>query len=135
MLIMPWKLTNNYVFGWLNGYGGLLGPIGGILVADYWLVRNKVLVVDDLYRRGGIYEYLSGWNPWAIVALVLGVLPNVPGFLHAVGLVSSVPAVFDAVYAYTWFIGFAIAAAVYTAAMKMAPQPSLAAASVPASKE
>jgi NCS1 family nucleobase:cation symporter-1 len=131
MVIMPWNLTNNYVFGWLNGYGALLGPIGGILVADYWLVRNRVLVTEDLYRRGGIYEYVAGWNPWALLALALGVAPNVPGFLHAVGLVESVPAFFDEVYAYTWFIGFGIAAGVYTAAMKMAPQPKLAAATVP----
>ncbi len=115
--IMPWKLTNNYVFGWLNGYGALLGPIGGILVADYWIVRKRVLVVDDLYRRGGVYEYDRGWNRSAVVALVVGILPNLPGFLHAVGVVDGVPAIFDTLYAYTWFIGFALAAAVYVALM------------------
>lgn len=116
--IMPWKLTNNYVFGWLNGYGALLGPIGGILVADYWIIRKRVLVVDDLYRRGGIYEYQGGYNRAALVATVVGVLPNVPGFLHAVGIVDSVPAIFDTLYAYTWFIGFTLAAAVYLLLMR-----------------
>jgi NCS1 family nucleobase:cation symporter-1 len=116
--IMPWKLTNNYVFGWLNGYGALLGPIGGILVADYWIVRRRVLIVDDLYRRGGAYEYKNGFNPWAIVALVAGVAPNIPGFLHAVEIVDSVPAIFRDMYAYTWFVGFAIAALVYVAGMR-----------------
>jgi NCS1 family nucleobase:cation symporter-1 len=122
MAIMPWKLTNNYVFGWLNGYAALLGPIGGILVADYWIVRRRMLEVADLYRRGGAYEYARGVNPVAILALIAGVLPNVPGFLHAVGLVESVPKVFDALYAYTWFIGFGLAAAVYVAGMKLSAQ-------------
>jgi NCS1 family nucleobase:cation symporter-1 len=116
-VIMPWKLTNNYVFGWLNGYGALLGPVGGILVADYWIVRRRVLVVDDLYRRGGIYEYAGGYNRAALVALVCGIAPNVPGFLHAVGVVDSVPAIFDTLYAYTWFLGFGIGALVYLALM------------------
>ena len=116
-VILPWNLTNNYVFGWLNGYGALLGPIGGILVVDYWIVRKRVLVVDDLYRRGGAYEYDRGWNRAAIVALVVGILPNLPGFLHAVGLVTAVPPIFDTLYAYTWFIGFGLAGAIYLALM------------------
>ncbi len=115
--ILPWKLTTNYVFGWLNGYGALLGPIGGILVVDYWIIRRRVLVVDDLYRRGGAYEYRRGWNPWALVALVLGVVPNLPGFLHAVGVTASAPAWADGLYAYTWFVGFGIAGVVYAVAM------------------
>jgi NCS1 family nucleobase:cation symporter-1 len=120
--IMPWKLTNNYVFGWLNGYGALLGPIGGILVADYWLVRRRKLVVEDLYRRGGAYEYQGGWNPWAVVALVVGVLPNVPGFLHAIGLWTAAPSIFVGLYSYAWFLGFGLAAAVYVVAMKVTGQ-------------
>ena len=117
-VILPWKLTNNYVFGWLNGYGALLGPIGGILVVDYWIVRRRVLDVDDLYRRGGAYEYTRGVNWRAMLALGLGVAPNLPGFLHAVGLVGDVPAVFREMYAYTWFVGFAIAGGVYAALMR-----------------
>ncbi len=117
IVIMPWKLTNNYVFGWLGGYGALLGPICGVLIVDYWVLRKKRLVVDDLYRRGGEYEYTGGWNRWAVIATVLGVAPNLPGFLHAVALVDAVPAVFDALYAYNWFVGFAVGAAVYLVGM------------------
>jgi NCS1 family nucleobase:cation symporter-1 len=116
-VILPWKLTNNYVFGWLNGYGALLGPIGGILVVDYWIIRRRQLAVDDLYRRGGAYEYRGGWNVLAMVALVLGVVPNLPGFLHAVGVVGDVPQLAKDLYAYTWFVGFGIAGAVYAALM------------------
>ena len=58
--MMPWKLLSDfsaYIFGWLVGYSGLLGPIAGIMIADYFIVRRRELVVDDLYRRNGIYEY------------------------------------------------------------------------------
>jgi NCS1 family nucleobase:cation symporter-1 len=116
--IMPWKLMDNYVFAWLNGYGALLGPIGGILVADYWIVRKQVLVVEDLYRRGGAYEYDRGFNWVAIIALVAGVAPNVPGFLHAVSIVDEIPPFLQTLYAYTWFVGFAIAAVVYVVGMR-----------------
>jgi hypothetical protein len=60
VLMMPWKLLtdfSSYIFGWLVGYSGLLGPIAGVMIADYFLVRRARLNVDDLYRRGGIYEY------------------------------------------------------------------------------
>ena len=116
--ILPWKLMNDYVFGWLNGYGALLGPIGGILVADYWIVRKTRLVVDDLYRRGGVYEYSNGINWTAVVALAAGIAPNVPGFLQKVVHVDAGPAFFGELYAYTWFVGFAIAAVVYVIGMR-----------------
>ena len=119
VVIMPWKLMNNYVFGWLNGYGALLGPIGGIMVVDYWVVKRRELDVDDLYLANGRYKYRNGTNPWAVLALVVGILPNLPGFLHAVGLVDGVPALFKALYAYTWFIGFGLAGLVYWLGMSM----------------
>src|SRR5207249_2454531 len=84
VVMMPWKLlasSQGYIFTWLVGYSALLGPIGGILIADYFVMRRRELAVDDLYRRGGLYEYKGGVNPAAIAALVAGVLPNVPGFL------------------------------------------------------
>ena len=63
----------NYIFGWLVGYSGLLGPVAGIMVADYFLIRRTRLDTDSLYRRGGLYEYRNGFNPVAILALVIGV--------------------------------------------------------------
>jgi NCS1 family nucleobase:cation symporter-1 len=118
VVIMPWHLTNNYVFGWLGGYGALLGPICAVLIVDYWIVRKTRLVVGDLYRRGGAYEYTNGWNRWAIIATIFGVVPNLPGFLHAVALVDAVPALFDQLYAYNWFVGFAVGGLVYWASQR-----------------
>jgi nucleobase:cation symporter-1, NCS1 family len=118
LVILPWKLMEGgYVFVWLNGYGALLGPIGGILVADYWILRRRVLVVEDLYRRGGAYEYLGGVNLAAMTAFAAGVAPNVPGFLHATGVWPTAPVFFADIYHYTWFTGFGLAAIVYLALM------------------
>src|SRR5260370_15323842 len=52
ILMMPWKLMtdfSSYIFGWLGGYSGLLGPVAGVMIADYFLVRRSRLKVDDLY--------------------------------------------------------------------------------------
>jgi NCS1 family nucleobase:cation symporter-1 len=119
-LILPWKLiesSEGYIFTWLVGYSALLGPIGGILLADYYLLRKTELEVEELYRHDGVYRYRAGYNPAALVALVVGIAPNVPGFLTAAGFVSSVPEIFHQLYTYSWFVGFVLAAAVYLALM------------------
>lgn len=118
ILMCPWKLladASAYIFTWLIGYSALLGPIAGIMVVDYWLVRGTELHVRDLYRLEGRYPR---WNPVAMVALILGVLPNIPGFLHAAGLFESVPAVFDTIYVYAWFVGFFLAGGIYWLGMR-----------------
>jgi NCS1 family nucleobase:cation symporter-1 len=130
VLIMPWQLlasTGGYIFVWLAGYSALLGPIAGIMIADYWLIRRTRLDVDDLYRADGRYAYRGGWNPAALAAFAAGVLPNLPGFLK-----TAAPGVFDwigpawaAAYAYAWFIGLAIAAGVYAALMWRARKPAV----------
>jgi len=122
VVMMPWKLiesSNGYIFTWLIGYGALLGPVLGIMLADYWLVRRRQLDVPALFDLGGRYAYRGGWNPAAVAALGLGVLPNVPGFLHAAfpKWVSDV-GVFADIYDYALIVGLAIALAVYTALMR-----------------
>lgn len=116
--IMPWKLLASpeiYIFNWLVGYSALLGPIAGIMIADYWVIRKRELDVADLYRTRGRY---AGVNPVAIVALLLGIAPNVPGFLAQVHLIKGI-AFFDTLYVYAWFTGVLIAGAVYVVGMKM----------------
>src|SRR5437016_3041046 len=73
--IMPWKLLANYktfIFGWLGGYAAFLGPVAAIMICDYYFIRRRLLLVDDLYLRDGIYEYAHGFNWRAVGALVLG---------------------------------------------------------------
>jgi NCS1 family nucleobase:cation symporter-1 len=122
LAMMPWKIlesTQGYIFTWLIGYSALLGPVAGILIVDYYLIRRTELVVGDLYREGGTYSYGSGWNWAAIVAFVLGVLPNLPGFLNAAlpAQFGGVSEPFKLVYTYAWFVGMAVAAVVYRIAM------------------
>jgi len=119
--IFPWKLlesTGTYIFTWLIGYSALLGPIAGIMLADYFLIRRTELDVPALFRHDGIYSYRGGWNPAALIALIVGVLPNLPGFLKAAGFVDTVPALFISIYAYAWFVGLFVAGAIYMLLMK-----------------
>ena len=119
ILMMPWKLYNDaaaYIFTWLIGYGALLGPVAGIMIADYFVLRRMRLDVDALYRRGGPYEYQGGVNWIAMAALALGVAPCVPGFLGALR-VTTVAALWTTIYNWAWFVGFAIAAASYLGGM------------------
>ena len=107
LAMMPWKLMNtfgSYIFGWLIGYSGLLGPVAGIMVADYFLIRGTRLDTVSLYRRGGPYEYSRGVNPRAIVSLVAGVL---------VALIGLAVPYLRFLYDYAWFVGFFVAAASY----------------------
>ncbi len=118
ILIFPWKLIadpNGYIFTWLVGYSSLLGPIGGILIADYYFLRKQNLVVNDLYSFTGIYNYGNGFNNKAIIALLLGILPNVPGFLATVGAIDqqALWAWITGIYNYAWFAGFIISGGVY----------------------
>ena len=120
--IFPWKLlesTGAYIFTWLIGYSALLGPIAGILLVDYFLIRKTELDRDALFRHDGAYGYRGGWNPVALIALAAGVLPNLPGFLKAAGFVADVPDGFETIYTYAWFVGLAVAGLVYLALMKL----------------
>ena len=112
--MMPWKLLSDfsaYIFGWLVGYSGLLGPIAGVMIADYFLVRRARLKLDDLYRRNGVYEYDGGVNWRAVVALAVGI---------AVALLGLVVPPLRWLYDYAWFVGFGVAGVVYVALMRQA---------------
>ena len=123
VLICPWlilKSAGNYIFIWLVGYGVLLGPIGAIMIVDYFVLRRRELAVDDLYRRGGQYEYANGINPRALIAFALGVAPCLPGFLVAASgaAPSTVPAFFNHLYTWAWFVSSGVSAAAYYALMR-----------------
>lgn len=118
VLIMPWKLLadpTGYIFTWLIGYGALLGPIAGVMIADYFVLRKRILVVDELYREDGIYAAGNGFNAAGLGALALAVLPNLPGFLATVNVFDGarLPTVFHVIYNQAWFVGFALAFGLY----------------------
>ncbi len=120
ILIMPWKLlasVGDYLFVWLVGYSALLGPIGGIMIADYFMVRRRELDVAGLYRKVGPYTFGGGTNWRAVGILLIAVAPNLPGFLAAAGVLdkASVPPLFHEIYNYAWFVGFALGFFLYWA--------------------
>jgi NCS1 family nucleobase:cation symporter-1 len=120
VLMMPWKLVadpNGYIFTWLIAYSALLGPIGGILIADYFVWRRRELDLLALYQANGKYRFHSGFSITALVALVLAILPSLPGFLVEVKLLSRdlIPSIWSDLYHYAWFVGFAVAFTVYLA--------------------
>ncbi|MGH9603166.1 MAG: NCS1 family nucleobase:cation symporter-1 [Terriglobales bacterium] len=110
--MMPWKLLadhRTFIFGWLGGYAAVLGPVAGIMICDYFVLRRRVLSVDDLYRRGGTYEYARGFNWRAVGALAAG------AGLALAGLV--IPAL-RFLYDYSWFVGFTLSFVVYYLVMR-----------------
>ena len=123
VLIFPWKLIadpNGYIFTWLIAYSSLLGPVGGIMIVDYFFIRKKELQLDELYKTSGAYSYSKGFNQKAIVALVLGILPNLPGFLLQIKLIGAnvFPGWISQLYNYAWFVGFVVSALLYYILMK-----------------
>ncbi|KAK3024733.1 hypothetical protein RJ639_044670 [Escallonia herrerae] len=114
----PWRLlksSESFVYTWLVGYSALLGPIGGIILADYYLIQGAKLSVKDLYTLSphGDYYYSGGYNLAAMAALLVGILPVIPGFLEKVGILNGVPDLFGVIYNNAWFFSFFSAGLVY----------------------
>jgi NCS1 family nucleobase:cation symporter-1 len=112
VLLMPWKLLGDfsaYIFGWLVGYSGLLGPIAGIMIADYFVLRKSRLNVDDLYRHQGEYEYSNGVNWRAVIALAIGIGVALCGLAYSP---------LRWLYDYAWFVGFFVAGGLYLMLMR-----------------
>jgi len=124
VLMMPWKLVsdpNGYIFTWLIAYSALLGPIGGILIADYFVWRHCHLNLTALYDAKGEYRFTNGFSIVALIALIAGALPSLPGFLVQVKVIDATKVASSLVglYSYAWFIGFAIAFGTYLAGRKI----------------
>jgi nucleobase:cation symporter-1, NCS1 family len=124
LLMQPWKLIadpTGYIFVWLIGYSALLGPIAGIMIADYFIVRRRQLDVAALYNPAGPH---AGFHGPGFAALIFAVLPNLPGFLVTIKAVPapSVPSVLVASYNYAWFIGFLLAFGLYLFFTQISPR-------------
>jgi NCS1 family nucleobase:cation symporter-1 len=119
IVMMPWKLYADaaaYIFTWLIGYSSLMGAIGGILIADYWVLRGRELSVPDLFRLDGRYRYQNGINTRAMVVLGAAIAPVIPGFVRAAttagGTVAD-PTLFDHLYTHAWFVTFGLSFVLY----------------------
>jgi NCS1 family nucleobase:cation symporter-1 len=122
----PWKLYEDvgaYIFTWLVGYGSLLAAFAAVMIVDYWILRKTRLDVEELYKPDGIYSFTNGFNLKALAAVLIGVLPVVPGFLHAAtteGGVVADPTFLDQLYRYGIFVTFGLAAITYFGSMSAA---------------
>jgi NCS1 family nucleobase:cation symporter-1 len=122
VLITPWNLYNNpeVIHYTLEILGAFIGPLFGVLIGDYYLVKKQRIVVDDLFTmsKAGTYWYKGGYNPKAVVVTVISgavaVFPvlfgNLPGMTTAAQ--------------YSWFIGCGLAFALYWAATRNSPAPA-----------
>ncbi len=109
ILIAPWWLLNE-ISGFLIFVSGLLGPVLGILITDYYLIRKKQIELAEIYKENGLYSYKNtGFNSAAIIALFVGV------FLALIGY--WVPAL-NFLYSLSWFTGFIISSIIYYLMMK-----------------
>jgi NCS1 family nucleobase:cation symporter-1 len=125
VLFMPWNFladSSSYIFTWLGTYGGATGPIAGVLIADYWWVRRRQLKLADLYRSSGKYRYASGWNPIAVVSLLVGVFVAIGGAYSKLAPDGSPTGPFPpegiipflkGFYDFSWLIGLVVAFVLY----------------------
>lgn len=121
ILIQPWRLVadpSGFIFTWLIGYSSLLGACGGVLIADYFVIRKTRLDLAGLYQAHGPYWYRGGFNPAALIALVLGILPCLPGFIAIVSNVKT-DDLWLRLYDYAWFVSFGTSFVVYILLMKL----------------
>jgi NCS1 family nucleobase:cation symporter-1 len=125
--MQPWRLLSNphvYIFTWLGFYGGLLGAVAGLLVADYWIVRRSRLALGELYMREGRYWYSSGWNFVGLAAVLLGMVLACGGAYSTPGngpfpqdgLIPFLKPLYD----YSWAIGFGTALLAYVLLLPIA---------------
>src|SRR5437879_7444299 len=129
VLIQPWRLLSDphiYIFTWLGFYGGLLGSVAGVLIADYWLIRRTTLKLVDLYRPEGFYRYAGGLNPRAVISIVVGALLSVGGAYSSPPGSGPFPLygliwVFKPLYDYSWVVGFIVAFLLYYLLMVVFP--------------
>jgi len=122
VLITPWNLYNNpeVIHYTLEILGAFIGPLFGVLIADYYLIKKQRIVVDDLFTmsKTGTYWYKSGYNPKAVVVTVISAAVAVFPVLFG-----DLPGMTTAAQ-YSWFIGCALAFALYWAVMRNSPAPA-----------
>ncbi|KAI4212932.1 MAG: hypothetical protein LQ351_004457 [Letrouitia transgressa] len=113
-VLVPWKILASATsfLNFMSAYSVFLGPIAAILVWDFWWVKGGKYDVVALYQPDGIYRYTCGVNFRALVAFVVGVAPNLPGFINSVNPRID-PGVGKRPYTFAWLLGFVITSLMY----------------------
>lgn len=129
ILLQPWQLLSSasVFISVLSAYSVFLGPLMGIMITDYWLIRHRRLKLGDLYRSGpdGIYWFWHGYNPRAFLAWLCGWGPMLPGFIAHINSKLLVPEPATELYYLAFPAGFAISAVVFYAISRLWPAPGL----------
>jgi len=93
------------------------------MIADYFVCRHQQLNVPALYDPRGEHSYTNGFSTVALIALIAGVIPSLPGFMVQVNLINGagLSPFLIGLYNYAWFVGFGLAFAIYFTLRKLAP--------------
>ncbi|KAI5357463.1 putative purine-cytosine permease [Septoria linicola] len=125
----PWQLTVNAqtFIAVLNGFGNFYGPCSGILVTDFWIVRKKLIKMDDLYRGNSdsIYWYYKGFNWRAYAAFFIGVVPAMPGYIISVSDLDRSPNSAMKLSRLGFLTGFFISSLIYWLLSAVFPPPGI----------
>jgi NCS1 family nucleobase:cation symporter-1 len=113
VFITPWNLYNNpaVIHYTLDILGAFIGPLFGILIADFYLIKKQKIVVDDLYTLSpnGRYWYEGGYNRNAVMAIIPSALvPAICAFVPALSVLAN----------FTWFIGLGLGFGIYSQLMR-----------------
>ncbi|KAL1707370.1 permease for cytosine/purines, uracil, thiamine, allantoin-domain-containing protein [Schizophyllum commune] len=112
----PWIIQNSATSftAFLGGYSIFLGPICGIILADYFVLRRRYMNLTALYRHGPApYWYWHGFNFRAIAAFTLALIPNLPGFVAKVNNRNNIPKAATYIFSCVWPVGVLVSAALY----------------------
>lgn len=110
----PWNIIKNAtgLLAFLSGYSCLMGPLAGVMVCDYYIIKKRKLNIHELYRSNGIYWYDGGVNWRAYAAFITGFAPLLPGFAKSIKHELNVGGAWK-IYTFAWIFGFALSSLVY----------------------
>ncbi|KAH6904538.1 cytosine-purine permease [Coprinopsis sp. MPI-PUGE-AT-0042] len=120
--LCPWEILASApgFLTFMSGYTVFIGPFAGIMVVDYWLVHKGNVNVPAMYDPRGVYRYWNGINWRAAVALLVSVVPNLPGLIDSIN-----PKIYvgNASYLFNiaWLFGFFSSSAIYWALSALFP--------------
>ena len=116
VLITPWNLFNNAsaIHYTMDTLGAVIGPLFGILIIDFYVIRKQKIEVDDLFSMepGKTYSYKNGWNPVAVLSVIVASLLPISFVIFGTAYQAS----------FTWFMGAAAGAVVYWLGMTYLPK-------------